>query len=93
MLSGMDRNLVRLRSERCPESPGIRVRLGPEHARWIRERAEALLQLRCIDLHGDWEAFMAFVEKKATQQARWERKSHRILTGRPAPLPQLGLTA
>jgi hypothetical protein len=61
--------------------------------RWIRERAEALLQLRCIDLNGDWEAFMAFVERKATEQARRERKCHRILTWRPAPLPQLGLTA
>ena len=39
-----------------------------------------------------WDAFMAFVERKATQQARRERKSHRILTCRPAPLPQLGLT-
>ena len=61
--------------------------------RWIRERAEALLKLRCIDLNGDWEAFMAYVERKATQQATRERKSHRILTWRPAPLPQLGLTA
>jgi hypothetical protein len=26
--------------------------------RWIRERAEALLQLRCIDLNGDWDSFM-----------------------------------
>ncbi len=61
--------------------------------RWIRERAEALLQLRCIDLNGDWEAFMTFVERKATQRARREKTSHRILTWRPAPLPQLGLTA
>jgi hypothetical protein len=29
--------------------------------RWIRERAEALLQLRCIDLNGDWDSFMTFV--------------------------------
>lgn len=61
--------------------------------RWIRERAEALLQLRCIDLNGDWNAFMAFVEKKVTQKARLDRKSHRILTWKSAPLPQLGLTA
>ena len=61
--------------------------------RWIRERAEALLQLRCIDLNGDWVAFMAFVEEKVTQAARRDRTTHRLLTWRPAPLPQLGLTA
>lgn len=61
--------------------------------RWIRERAEALLQLRCIDLNGDWDAFMAFVERKATQQERRQKRSLRILTWKPAPLPQLGLTA
>jgi len=32
--------------------------------RWIKERAEALLQLRCIDANGDWEAFTKFVHDK-----------------------------
>jgi hypothetical protein len=61
--------------------------------RWIREKAEALLQLRCIDLNGDWSAFLAFVEAKVSQQARRDGKSHRILTWKPATLPQLGLVA
>ena len=26
--------------------------------RWIKERAEALLQLRCIDANGDWDQFI-----------------------------------
>jgi len=29
--------------------------------RWIKERAEALLQLRCIDANDDWEAFVNLV--------------------------------
>ena len=61
--------------------------------RWIRERAEALLQLRCIDMNGDWEAFMGFVGEKVAAELRRERGEHRILTRRPAPLPTLGLTA
>ena len=26
--------------------------------RWIKERAEALLKLRCIDINGEWDAFI-----------------------------------
>ena len=26
--------------------------------RWIKERAEAVLQLRCIEINGDWDAFI-----------------------------------
>jgi hypothetical protein len=57
--------------------------------RWIRERAEALLQLRCIDLNGDWDSFMTFVEKKITHLAKRDRKCHRIMTRVPAPLPMV----
>ena len=28
--------------------------------RWIPERAEALLHLRCIELNGDWENFITW---------------------------------
>ena len=61
--------------------------------RWIRERAEALLHLRCIDLNGDWNAFMAFVQEKVNQAAKRDRKCHRILTREPAPLPRFSLAA
>lgn len=60
--------------------------------RWIRERAEALLQLRCIDLNGDWDAFMAFVAEKVADELRRHHGEHRILTWKAAPLPTLGLT-
>ena len=32
--------------------------------RWIRERAEALLELRCIQTNGDWQSFIDFAEKR-----------------------------
>ena len=38
--------------------------------RWIKERAEALLQLRCIEVNGDWEAFIAYVHDKTSRQGR-----------------------
>src|SRR5205823_5220257 len=33
-------------------------RLDRSGMRWIEERAEAVLLLRCIEVNGDWEAFM-----------------------------------
>lgn len=35
----------------------IGERLDCSGMRWIPERAEALLQLRCIELNGDWDEF------------------------------------
>ena len=35
-------------------------RLDCSGMRWIPERAEALLHLRCIELNGDWERFFAW---------------------------------
>lgn len=61
--------------------------------RWIRERAEALLQLRCIDLNGDWDAFMAFVHDQIATALRSTMHRTRILTWSSAPLPRLGLSA
>lgn len=59
--------------------------------RWIKERAEALLQLRCIELNGDWNAFMSFVNKKITLKQRQSRRQIRLLRSAPEPLPTLGI--
>jgi len=37
--------------------------------RWIKERAEALLQLRCIDANGDWQTFVDRVHEQARHRA------------------------
>lgn len=60
--------------------------------RWIKERAEALLQLRCIEINGDWDAFVAFVQRRMCAAARRERAPQRLLTKVPAPLPNIAVT-
>ena len=36
--------------------------------RWIVERNEAVVQLRCIEVNGDWEHFTAFVHDRIRGQ-------------------------
>ncbi len=60
--------------------------------RWIRERAEALLQLRCIEVNNDWEAFITFVHDQVRTQAQREHKNFSLKCTQPAPLPTYGLT-
>jgi len=54
--------------------------------RWIKERAEALLQLRCIDANGDWEAFVKHVHDKTRASAR-KGERVRLQQRQPCPLP------
>ena len=70
----------------------IAKRFDSSGMRWIRERAEALLQLRCIEINGDWDAFVAFVaERVAHSQA--DGQTLRVLNTRAASLPKFGLVA
>lgn len=59
--------------------------------RWIKERAEALLQLRCIDINGDWNAFILFVHDKLREESREKQKNIPIKCSKAAPLPTYGL--
>jgi hypothetical protein len=43
-------------------------RLDNSGMRWIKERAEAVLLLRCIEVNGDWEAFMRWSQEQRTQE-------------------------
>ena len=60
--------------------------------RWIKERAEHLLQLRCIEVNSDWDAFIEFVHDRTREQARQQRKNLSLKRTKPAPLPTYGLT-
>lgn len=45
--------------------------------RWIRECAEVVVQLRCIELNGDWDAFVASstttsIRRSSTRSRRYE---------------------
>jgi len=59
--------------------------------RWIKERAEALLQLRCIEVNNDWEAFITFVHDRTQAQAQEQHKNLSLKSAEPLPLPTYGL--
>ncbi len=61
--------------------------------RWIRERAEALLQLRCIEINGEWDAFMEFVHAAGPGRANAPPQERHLLASEPEPLPTLGVAA
>jgi hypothetical protein len=42
-------------------------RLDNSGMRWIKERAEAVLLLRCIEVNGDWDSFWDWAQKQRTE--------------------------
>lgn len=59
--------------------------------RWIKERAEALLQLRCIEVNDDWDDFISFVHDKTSKQAQQKGANFLLKSSVPAPLPTYGI--
>jgi hypothetical protein len=59
--------------------------------RWIPERAEPLLQLRCIELNGHWTEFLAFAHRKLLDKAQASGRPARLLRSHPQPLPNFAL--
>jgi len=55
--------------------------------RWIPERAQAVIQLRCIEANGDWRAFERFVHDRLRATARINRAPERLQTTIPQQLP------
>lgn len=47
--------------------------------RWVKEKAEMLLHLRCIELNGDWQTFVAWFRRTNHARLR-KRKRVRVLT-------------
>lgn len=62
-------------------------------SRWIKERAEALLQLRCIEVNGDWDAFMNFVHDRMKEKGQRHGTLLRLQSQAPAPLPAVAQAA
>lgn len=54
--------------------------------RWIRERAQALLQLRCIEINGDWDAFVEFVQARLLCDSLLAGQPERLLTTKPGKI-------
>lgn len=57
--------------------------------RWIKERVEAVLQLRCIELDGDWDAFTQWLHDQSLEEAKARANRPRLQRLVPRPLPTL----
>jgi hypothetical protein len=66
----------------------IGERLDNSGMRWIVERAEAVLLLRCIEVNGDWDAFFAFSEEQRRAELR-QGKVVQIRSHNPTQLPEV----
>ena len=53
--------------------------------RWLQGKGEALLQLRCIELNGDWDRFIAWVQGLNRKRLHQGQRL-RILTDQPMTL-------
>jgi hypothetical protein len=65
----------------------IGLRFDHGGMRWIRERAEALLQLRCIEVNGQWDSFISWAHDKLQAETQQSGSRLRIQQAQPAPLP------
>lgn len=53
--------------------------------RWLQPKAEAVLQLRCIELNGDWERFVAWTQKRIHHRL-YQHQRVKVLTDQPLEL-------
>ena len=69
---------------RC-EPVDVYIRLPRDAKGSRREKAEALLHLRCIELNGDWQHFFAWTQQRFKRRlARGQRV--KVLTDQPLTL-------
>jgi len=61
--------------------------------RWKRERAQAVIQLRCIDVNQQWDAFATWTLQRLQACAQQERRQVRLQTQSPAKLPSRPMAA
>lgn len=59
--------------------------------RWIKQRAEALLQLRCIEVNNDWDAFICYVHDKTIRQAQSFNENFFLKSKSANALPTYGI--
>ena len=61
--------------------------------RWIKERVEAVVQLRRIEANGDFDRFTEFVHRRMQAQALSDAIICRLQSSEPAAQPTLGVAA
>jgi hypothetical protein len=59
--------------------------------RWIRQRAEALLQLRCIEVNNDWDEFIKYIDDKTISQAQRFQENFFLKSKEAIALPTYGV--
>lgn len=57
--------------------------------RWIPERAEAVVQLRCIEVNGDWDRFIEFVHEEIRNEQIATCSPVRVQQEIAEPLPDM----
>ncbi|MBV8610772.1 MAG: hypothetical protein JO034_25355 [Singulisphaera sp.] len=62
-------------------------RLDHSGMRWIEGRAEAVLLLRCIEVNGDWDAFMTWSQEQRSQELE-RGQTVQIRSRTPTQLPE-----
>jgi hypothetical protein len=63
-------------------------RLDCSGMRWRQDKAEALLHLRCIELNGDWQKYVAWLQGKTLRRLK-NGQSVRVLTDQPLTLAEV----
>ncbi len=61
--------------------------------RWIRQRAQAVIQLRCIDVNGHWDEFVRWALARLRTTALANGRRARLQTNMPAKLPNVAHAA
>jgi hypothetical protein len=56
--------------------------------RWLPGKGEAVVQMRCLELNGDWDRFMAWVQDR-NREGLLQRQRIRILTDQPMKLAKV----
>ena len=56
--------------------------------RWIDERAEMLLRLRCIEINGEWDRFFTLNHTQIKQIQIENSIAYRLRSKQPPPLPK-----
>jgi hypothetical protein len=62
-------------------------RLDNSGMRWVEDRAEAVLLLRCIEVNGDWDSFWDWVDQQHRQQLQ-QGRIVQIRSKHPTQLPE-----
>jgi hypothetical protein len=82
---------LELASGACEGAVNYVIGLRFDHGgmRWLVERAEALLQLRCIELNGEWDDFLKWLQQSLQTRSKRAIGVPRLFRDKPIQLPTI----